>query len=311
MSSADSDAAYPFHLVSPGLSLVEESRPETSLSILLVEDDPTDQYMVNQYLSRGPYNVGHVSRLIDAKEYLSLNTVDLVLLDLHLPDATGLDCFTGVQAASTSAAVVILSGEYDERVALSSVRMGAQDYLLKGDITTTRLDRSIRYAVARKHSENQLVQLAYYDQLTGIPNRTTFDAKLISSLARVDRTGGELAVLMLDLDDFKIVNDSLGHDAGDDLLKQASARLVSCVREYDVVARRGGDEFSILLEGCNSSVVRHRIEEAFSVPFMVSDTSVSVGISIGVAEYPRDSHTREGLLKHADAAMYECKRRKS
>lgn len=154
-----------------------------------------------------------------------------------------------------------------------------------------------------------LARLAYYDQLTGLANRVTFRLRLNRALARARRQDSRFAVLFLDLDDFKSVNDTLGHDAGDVLLQKAGERLLRCVREYDTVARHGGDEFAILLEDLSNTPfsIAERITGEFCVPFQLDEKEVVVTISIGVAEYPRDADTGAGLLRQADVAMYVCK----
>jgi diguanylate cyclase (GGDEF)-like protein len=153
--------------------------------------------------------------------------------------------------------------------------------------------------------------LAQYDQLTGLVNRTLFRDRLTQAMARCKRTAQSIGLMLLDLDRFKAVNDTMGHDAGDNLLKAVSDRLRRCVREVDTVARMGGDEFTIILEGVTSrqdvTVVAQRIAQSISEPFTLGDQQVSIGVSIGITMFPQNDQTIDTLLKHADAAMYRAK----
>jgi diguanylate cyclase (GGDEF)-like protein len=153
--------------------------------------------------------------------------------------------------------------------------------------------------------------LAQHDQLTGMINRALFRDRLLHAMARSKRKDQPLAIMLLDLDRFKAVNDSLGHDVGDQLLKLVAARLTECVREVDTVARMGGDEFTAILEGVSGeadvAVVAHRIVESIGTPFEIGTHHASIGVSIGITLYPMDDQDIDELLRHADKAMYAAK----
>jgi diguanylate cyclase (GGDEF)-like protein/PAS domain S-box-containing protein len=177
----------------------------------------------------------------------------------------------------------------------------------------------------RKQHEEQVRQLAYFDTVTGLPNRVQFHHALDEALQDARRHGTKLAVLFLDLDRFKRINDTLGHAKGDHLLEIFAERLAHCVRSSDTiargerpgdrstVARLGGDEFTILIRRINSSNdaarVAGRILEALSAPFDLGGHEVVVDASIGIALYPEDGRNADGLLMHADLAMYHAKSR--
>jgi two-component system cell cycle response regulator len=201
----------------------------------------------------------------------------------------------------------------DQTLALQAVQNGAQDYLVKGQGQPELLTRSIRYAIERKRAEERLTYLAQYDQLTGLVNRTLFRDRLVQAMARSKRLQQPLGLMLLDLDRFKAVNDTMGHNVGDQLLKAVADRLQTCVREVDTVARMGGDEFTIILEGLSSesdiSIVAQRITDSLAEPFRLEEHSASIGVSIGITLYPSDDHEIDELLKHADAAMYRAKQR--
>lgn len=164
-----------------------------------------------------------------------------------------------------------------------------------------------------KRAEINIQRLAYYDTLTGLPNRLLLQDRLRQGIKRAERNRQLLALLFLDLDHFKVINDTLGHAAGDQLLRQVATRLNSHVRAYDTVARMGGDEFVLVLNQVTDtgkvSIVAKNIIEALSPPFEVSGQEVFVTTSIGIAMYPTDGTDGERLLKNADTAMYRAKER--
>jgi diguanylate cyclase (GGDEF)-like protein len=286
------------------------------VKVLLVEDNPVDAQLTQDLLDEWTtetFAISHASVLSDGLARLSRDRFDVVLLDLSLPDTHGLGTVTQVLATSPGVPVVVLSGHDDHAIALQSVQHGAQDYLVKGQGGAEFLARSILYAIERKRAQERLTYLAQYDQLTGLVNRTLFRDRLIHAMARSKRKDQPLAVMLLDLDRFKAVNDRLGHDVGDQLLVLTAERLKSCVREVDTVARMGGDEFTAILEGVSGesdvAVVAKRIVDALATPFEVTSHQISIGVSIGITLYPDDDQNIDGLLKHADAAMYRTKQR--
>ncbi|MBK8119406.1 MAG: EAL domain-containing protein [Sulfuritalea sp.] len=161
-----------------------------------------------------------------------------------------------------------------------------------------------------RESQQRIEFLATHDDLTGLPNRTLFNDRLRLALARASRSRENLAVVFLDLDNFKIINDTLGHDMGDDLLKQVSARLLECVRTEDTVARLGGDEFVILLEAAErhqAAMTAERLIRTLSMSYLLGAQECFVSASIGISMYPDDATDPNGLMRNADAAMYRAK----
>jgi diguanylate cyclase (GGDEF)-like protein/PAS domain S-box-containing protein len=175
----------------------------------------------------------------------------------------------------------------------------------------------------RKRAEEQVAFLAYHDKLTGLPNRALFEEMLEAAIARANRHGLGVGVLYLDLDNFKLVNDSLGHHAGDELLKQLAERLRGCTRETDLVARQGGDEFLLLLADLQRGMgpvvgteagllvaesVATRVHEALQEPFDLGGVEFFTSASVGVSLFPQDATDATSLLKNADTAMYQSKK---
>ncbi len=159
--------------------------------------------------------------------------------------------------------------------------------------------------------QEKIHHLAHHDNLTGLPNRTQFRIRLNEALARTRRNEKLLALLFLDLDHFKRINDSLGHDIGDTLLQQAAERLTACIRETDSVSRLGGDEFTVVLESINHvnnvTAIAQKLVYALSQPFMIGDHTLHVSVSIGITLYPLDDSEADLLIKNADMAMYHAK----
>ena len=173
----------------------------------------------------------------------------------------------------------------------------------------------------RKRQEERVAFLAYHDELTGLPSRSMFEELLSLSIDRAQRHDGSVAVVCLDLDDFALVNDSLGHHHGDELLRMVADRLRESTRETDLVARRGSDQFLLLLADMEreergdmdaamiraEAVVQH-IHESLTSPFVVASTELYISASMGISLFPQDGSDSGGLLRNAEAAMYESKK---
>lgn len=416
-----------------------------SLTLLLIEDSPLYIRLLEQILQHEPNNpfaLEMANTLYSGLRRLTYSGIDVILLDLSLPDCTGLETLQRVQKKAPHLPIVILSSHDDEQLTLQAIHDGAQDYLVKGQFNGQLLIRSLRYAIERKRiqealreseerytlaahgsndglwdwnlrsykvyysprwcemlgyeehemghtpdtwfdlvhaedypqlrraidnhlsgntdhleceyrmlhkggtyhwmlcrglavrspddipyriagsqtditrrklAEQRLRHDALHDMLTGLPNRSYFISLLDQAVKRAKRQSGLLfAVLFIDLDRFKQVNDTFGHQIGDQLLNAVAYRLKACVREHDVVGRLGGDEFVVLLDGIENerepSEVGERIQSALQLPFnlqgKVMQISASIGIRVsgGVLERPED------LLHEADTAMYYAKK---
>lgn len=168
-------------------------------------------------------------------------------------------------------------------------------------------------AIERKQAEERLRHMAHHDALTGLPNRVLFYDRLEMALHHARRNSERLAVLYLDLNNLKTVNDTLGHEAGDRLLREVASRLLTSTRASDTVARMGGDEFTVLLTNVNHSdsvdVVIEKINATMAAPLKVSDATLTLSVSIGIAVFPENGETPETLVRHADDHMYTVKQR--
>jgi diguanylate cyclase (GGDEF)-like protein/PAS domain S-box-containing protein len=414
-------------------------------TVLLIEDNPGDARLLREMFNeQGAYNTDliHVECMSEAEEHLAEQAVDVILLDLGLPDAQGLEAVRRAHAAAPRVPLVVLTGLDDEALALRVLQEGVRDYLVKGQIEMRGLLRALRYAIERKIMEDALfeekeraqltlncigdavictdtsgsitllnvvaakmtgwlsseavgrpmaevfralddisreaipvstatalgddrtVQLppgcilvrrdgfevpiensvapihdgagrstgavvvfrdvsvaramskqmahsAEHDYLTGLPNRMLLNDRISQAIAFGRRHHKQVAVLFLDLDGFKHINDSLGHPIGDKLLQSVAKRLVTCARASDTVSRQGGDEFVVLLSEVEQSEdaaiaarrMLHAVAEAHSVDQHVLHVTASIGVSV----FPDDGHDAETLIKNADTAMYQAK----
>jgi diguanylate cyclase (GGDEF)-like protein len=283
--------------------------------VLLIEDNPGDARLLKEMLAEepsAPFDLLCADRLSRAIELLSDEKIELLLLDLSLPDSHGLETFTKVYAHSPKVPIIVLTGNDDSALALSAVKAGAQDYLVKGRLERELLVRSMQYSIERKRYQEQLEHQANYDALTGLPNRNLLHDRLKQAVfAQRDRH--PIAVVFIDLDHFKFVNDSLGHSVGDMLLATVAERLHSIVRDGDTVARLGGDEFVLILNDQSQGDVifraMQRIMGRISEPMVIDNHELCITCSAGVSIYPNDGPDVESLLKNADVAMYRAKER--
>ena len=418
---------------------------EKTIKVLLVEDNPGDARLLREIFNdpaSWKYDMAHHESMEKAVTHLAANPVDVVLLDLGLPDAQGLGAVRQAHAAAPSLPLVVLTGFDDETLAAQALQEGAQDYLIKGQIETRGLLRSLRYAIERKRMEEALFEekdraqvtlncigdavmstdvwghvnylnpvaehmtgwsrdeatghpiedvlqiidgttrnalqnptasailenkalgltpncllvrrdgmesdiedsaapihdargrvtgavlvfrdvseartlsrrmsfLAQHDSLTQLSNRMVLNDRLTQAIAMARRHGQKLAVLFMDVDRFKHINDSLGHAIGDRLLQSVSERLLACVRRSDTVSRQGGDEFVILLSEVaraqDAAICADKILLALSAPHDIDQHHLHITVSIGIATYPDDGTETETLMKNADFAMYDAK----
>jgi diguanylate cyclase (GGDEF)-like protein/PAS domain S-box-containing protein len=419
------------------------NKPTTRL--LLVEDNPGDARLIREMLNEQnshSTDLTHVQDMRAAEQSLAESEVDIILLDLGLTDAQGLDAVRRAHAAAPSVPLVVLTGMDDERLASQALQEGAEDYLIKGEIEPRGLIRAIRYAIERKSMEEalfvekeralvtlnsigdavistdidgritflnvvaqnmtgwswqeaagqpmtevfrildattrkaidnptemavgrdrtihlppncllirrdglevpiedsvapihsrdgiatgavvvfrdvsaaqamslQMAHSAQHDYLTGLPNRMLLNDRISQAIALAPRHTNQVAVLFLDLDGFKHINDSLGHPVGDQLLQSVARRLVECVRASDTVSRQGGDEFVVLLSEAeqweDAAIVATRMLQAVAEAHPIDLHDLHITTSIGVSVYPDDGRDAETLIKNADTAMYQAK----
>ena len=289
----------------------------TPARVLLVGDDPRAAAMIVEMLRDAwPHGllVTQTSHIADAVQELADHGDSCVLLELAGGGGEqSLATLHELSAAAPAAPVVVISHSGDEDLGVLAVQAGAQDHLRSSDLHPTLLARSVRYAIERKRTEVRLTRQALEDPLTGLPNRVLFRDRLSVALDRSRRTGLPPAVMFLDVDGFKQVNDRYGHAAGDRLLRELSERFGALLRPMDTVARIGGDEFTFLFEEVSGReeaiAIAQRIGDAAAapVPLGAAGEPSPIAVSIGIVMLDDPAISLEEAIRSADAAMYRAK----
>jgi len=246
---------------------------------------------------------------------LDSGTITLCFLDLFLgnPDhPNGTEVLKRFRNDLRGAAFIVITSETRSELAAKAMVNGAYDYLVKGHYDDFELEKCVAYAIYRKQREEEIALMATRDPLTGLANRILFHDRLEGASRRSHREQNPVALLYLDIDGFKRVNDSHGHAMGDMLLQAISGRLKTRVRQTDTVARLGGDEFAILLEKARDGGIAQRLAQELHTtlvqPYELEGVTLTVGASIGVTLFPEDAPTIEEALELADSRMYRAKR---
>jgi len=255
----------------------------------------------------------HHESVAEAMRFLDGTRVSCVVLDATTPALEPIGALARLKEVRSDVPAVVVGADGNFTLALAAVQAGAQDVLAREGLDAASLERSIRYAIERKRTEVQLAHMALHDHLTGLPNRLLFDDRLEHALQRRRDAQGDVAVLFIDVDGFKRINDSLGHSAGDAALREAAVRIRAAVRPHDTVARLGGDEFTVLceqLDGDGDALgIADRITEALRRPVAIHNNDVVLRASIGVALAGPTDMQPEELLRRSDDAMYQAKAR--
>ncbi len=293
------------------------------MDILLVDDDQVDRAAIIRTLKKSNLDV-YIEEAITVNQGLELyskRVFDIILLDYSMPSRDGIEMILDIrnEAKDSGTAIVMMSTHEDENIALECIKAGAQDFLTKADISEKKLRRAILHSTTRHDLEKKLFQtyqqvkqLAETDSLTGLPNRYFFDESVKLAITNNKRNDHILALLLLDIDNFKLINDNFGHDVGDLLLKKISTKIKQCLRGNELFSRLGGDEFAITLSNLESSEqalhVAQRIIKAMQEPIEIATITINSTVSIGIALYPCNGKTSEELFKYADIAMYRAKK---
>ncbi len=249
----------------------------------------------------------------DAVELVLKAPVDAVVMFVEDDQQVTLDELAELHGVAPELPVVFVASGEDREFALRALRRGAQDVLVRSGLDGATLSRALRFAIERRSVDTELTRQALHDGLTGLPNRVLLLDRLTQALGRLSRTEASVALLVLDLDGFKAVNDRHGHEAGDRLLVEVAKRVSGVLRTGDTAARFGGDEFVVLCEDVASDhevvAVAQRIAEALAEPFPIAGDELYVRASIGISIARGPGMRPESLLRDADSAMYRCKQR--
>ncbi len=288
---------------------------EHGIVVLLVEDDDEDAAILCRRLERvadRTVSVIRASSETEALSRLAAEHVDLVFLDLNLRGGgSGMSLLKRMQAQRLDLPVIVVTGASDEGRAADAMKSGAYDYIPKDSLTAELLQGSIRNALKRHSLETEraqmvetLTELTVTDELTGLANRRYLARKLDEEVARAGRTGDPFALLMIDLDHFKGVNDQYGHQVGDEVLTRCAGALQGNVRKTDFVARYGGEEFCVVLVATPAGGALHIAEKVRNVVKVLPPPAVT--ISIGVASW-KSRTSAEDMVARADKALYQAK----
>ena len=282
--------------------------------ILIADDDRSMRVALQNVLVADGYEIEAVADGVDAVSRCEKKMPDLILLDALMPNLNGFEACKKIRMlrGSSHIPILIITALDDERSIERAFDSGATDYIPKPihfAVMRQRISRLLKASRAEVHVR----ELAYNDSLTGLPNRTMFIDHLQKLLKKVRRRSEMLAIMFLDLDRFKYVNDTLGHNVGDMLLKSVADRIVSCVRSADIVARLGGDEFTLALDGIEDrnvvSNIADKICRKLGEPYSFAGREIYVTASIGISMHPQDGDDVAGLMKRADTAMFRAKER--
>lgn len=286
--------------------------------VLVVDDQHEQRQSLKQLLHLSGYtNVELASDGDEAIRKLQSNTTQLILLDLQMPGTNGLNVLEFHRQTGCDPEVIVISGETSFPWVKEAMRLGAYDYILKPYKPEDLLE-TIEKALKKFHEKQKLKQeknninyMAYHDQLTNLPNRQLFDDRTHQILVHAQRHERKFALLFMDMDCFKAINDRLGHPIGDRVLKQVATTILGCLRAEDTLSRYGGDEFALLLPDVADhhgvTTVAEKILSEIRKPFPINEHELQLSLSIGIAIYPSDGTDLDGLLQNADTAMYHVK----
>jgi two-component system, cell cycle response regulator len=285
--------------------------------VLVIDDDRLQFRLVQQHFKnfrKGTYELDWSETYEAGLARLLTGEYAVCLLDYRLGERDGLQLIREAAISNCRTPIVFLTAEASENVDIQAMEAGALDYLVKGEITPRSLERSLRYALKLGETLEALRRLATRDELTGLANRREYDRMLAEEEDRARRFGQPLCLVIIDIDHFKLVNDTHGHVAGDAVLKEAALRISGAIRSVDRAARIGGEEFSLILvqtDGAAAMEVASRAIAAVSRSPISAGNGLQLAVtaSAGMAELPSDAANAAELFAAADRALYAAKAR--
>ncbi len=287
------------------------------LRLLLIEDSEDDAALVVRALTRGGYTVivERVDTPAALRAALGRQAWDIAIADYTMPSFSGTVALQMLRERDADLPFIFVSGTIGEDSAVAAMKVGAHDYIMKGNLKrlVPAVERELRDAAVRRErrrAEQRIAYLAYHDALTDLPNRSLLHDRLDQAARAANRDSKPLALLVMDLDGFKEVNDTLGHHAGDRVLQQVASRVRATLREADTVARLGGDEFAILLPSTDidgAVLTGQKILQEIERPVLIDHRPLAIRASLGVACFPEHGASADTLLQKADVAMYLAK----
>lgn len=286
------------------------------ITILIVDDSPEDREVYTRHLQKGTDGFGHhIFASETGQGGIQLckdEDPDCILLDYSLPDMDGLDFLSLLKEKGYPGAVIMLTGQGSEKVAVEAMKSGAQDYLVKNNFSSEALNSAIGKAIQNNQQDEtkKWKTQALVDPLTGVLSRNAYNLTLEQTMRDFNRYKDPTILMVVDIDHFKNLNDTYGHKAGDGVLRSVAASLNQSIRASDFVFRYGGEEFVILLKKCSleqsktvAEKVRRQVEENFSLN---KDQKLSVTVSIGLTKF-KETDTEDSVFLRADQALYTAK----
>lgn len=280
--------------------------------VLVVDDDPAIRLVIRHAMQQNGYHVIEASNGLEAVQFSIRQIPDLILMDAVMPEMDGFRAtqeIRKIKSCDDTPILMTTSLDDDESIA-RAFNAGACDYITK-PFNWSVLKHRVHRMLQAANAQRRIQHLAYHDSLTGLPNRMLFMDRIDQAISRAQREERQFALLFIDIDHFKVINDSMGHDAGDQLLNLISIRLRDTLRKSDTVARLGGDEFTVIIEYLQHPddviQITKNILSVLDLPAEIDGKEVYVGGSIGIAMYPQDGENFGVLLKNADTAMYKAK----
>lgn len=301
------------------------------INILIIDDDTNARNTFGKILKLKGYNADGSKSGAEGIALAAAKFYNLIFIDLKLPDMSGLEVIKKINSINQDTITIMMTAYASLETSIEAIGNGAFSYILKPiniDEVLLLMDKALekqRLSIENRHlimelgeknsqlfkAAHKLKHLAAYDSLTKLPNRRYFEDNIQRVVATSKRHGQKFALLIFDIDNFKWINDTLGHDIGDATLKKLSSLLKKKMRKEDFIARIGGDEFAILLKGFDNYksvvIVANKILKILKFPINIKSIDIQTSVSIGVAFFPLSSDNVKTLLKQADLAMYKAK----
>ncbi len=283
-------------------------------SLLIIDSDAASAQALTHLLHQLPHysiQITCVQQVTEAVKLVAQYLFKIIFVDLSEVESNPLGILDTLLDEIPGVSLVALLNEQQEPLSTALLERGAHDYLVKTTYSLPLLQRMLRYLLNQQKSHQVLSELAHTDALTGLANRYLFHDRIAQALIRAERNKCQVAVLFIDLDHFHGVNEQLGYEIGDFLLKETALRIINSIRRQDTVARLGSDEFAVILEGIHEAAhvmsVTRQILQAFREPIAVANEAVFISMSVGIALSSNEPADPRLLIKQADIARYRAK----
>lgn len=289
-----------------------------AIKVLIIDDDPSFRDYLGLMIKlgySGEVSVTTVETLIEAVDFINADTFDICFLDYLLEDYTGVDILRRTNKVRNRTSIIMMTGISKDDIMSRCIELGVDDFVLKSKLDQFEINKMVEFADHRLKKRHFLESSALRDALTGVGNRHLFMEQLSDCISNTRRHRSTAAIVMMDLDGFKPINDAYGHQMGDEVLVEFTSRVEQSIRANDILARLGGDEFALILGGIDNQVeclnvlvkIRNTVEKT---PFHYQQETIQIGVSMGIAQIPDDGDDVSQLLELADARMYEDKKKR-